>query len=71
MRPLISFNDDQLNQLRATAASLPLDQRTHLVRLVAGFMQVEGDLASSATFARALRFAVDSVHSRNEGTACG
>jgi hypothetical protein len=38
--------------------------------LVAGFMQVEGDLASPAVFDRALRFALDSVHARGEPCCC-
>jgi hypothetical protein len=59
MRTPLSLTDDQMNQLRATAASLPLDQRTHLVKLVAGFIQLEGDAASAGTFSRALRFAVE------------
>jgi hypothetical protein len=60
----LAFNDDQLTQLRSTAAMLPVELRTDLVRLVAGFMQVEGDLASGASFDRALRFAVDNLSAR-------
>jgi hypothetical protein len=66
----LSFNDGQIGQLKASVAMLPPELRADLVRLVVGFMEVEGDLASPAVFDRALRFALDSVHSRNgEDTA--
>ena len=62
----LSLSDDQLNQLRSTAATLPVELRADLVRLVAGFMQVEGDVASAASFGRALAFAVDALHSHRD-----
>jgi hypothetical protein len=62
----LSLNDDQLSQLRSTAATLPLELRGDLLKLVAGFMQVEGDTASAAAFTRALAFAVDALHSHRD-----
>ena len=61
MRPL-SLTDDQLSQLRSTAATLPPELRADLVKLIAGFIQLEGDEASAAGFERALRFALDALY---------
>jgi hypothetical protein len=58
----LALTDDQLSQLRSTAALLPVELRADLVRLVAGYMQLEGDLASAAAFNRALTFAVDHLY---------
>jgi hypothetical protein len=49
----LALTDDQLNQLRSTAATLPPELRGDLLKLVAGFMQLEGE-TSDAAFARAL-----------------
>jgi len=65
MRPL-SLSDDQLSQLRATAATLPVEQRGDLLKLLAGYLEFEGDLASAAAFNRAVSFALDALHSHRD-----
>jgi hypothetical protein len=63
---MLALTDDQLSQLRATAATLPVEQRGDLLKLVAAHMELEGDLASAAAFNRALAFAVDALHSHRD-----
>jgi len=60
----LALTDNQLNELDLTAATLPVELRGGLLKLVAGYMHVEGDVASAASFDRALRFAVDNLSAR-------
>jgi hypothetical protein len=57
----LSLTDDQLGQLRATAATL----RNDLLKLIAGYMNVEGE-TTDAAFARAYSFALDALHSHRD-----
>jgi hypothetical protein len=58
----LSLTEPQLNELKLAAATLPLELRGDLLKLVAGFLEFEGDVASAAAFNRALTFAVDHLY---------
>jgi hypothetical protein len=55
----LSLTDQQLNELKLAAATVPVEARGDLLKLVAGFLEFEGDVASAAAFNRALDFARD------------
>jgi hypothetical protein len=59
-RPLC-LSDVQLGELRQAAASMPVELRSGLLQLVAGFLELEGNGASDAAFQRALRFAIEQL----------
>ena len=63
---LLSLTDDQLAQVRSTAATLPVEARDDLLKLIAGYLEFEGDFASAAAFNRALHFALDALHSHRD-----
>jgi len=65
----LALSDEQLSELRLTASTLPVALRSDLLKLVAGFLAVEGDITDAA-FHRALHFAPDAV-SPSCGFACG
>jgi hypothetical protein len=71
MQTPIALSDAQMHELKSTAATLPVDRRGDLLKLVAGFMQVEGDLASADAFTRALTFALDQLHPPNKRRGVG
>jgi hypothetical protein len=62
----LSLTEPQLNELKLAAAMLPVEARGDLLKLVAGFLEFEGDTASAAAFNRALDFAVDALHSHRD-----
>ena len=62
----LALSDDQLSQLRSTAATLPVEERGELLKLVAAHLELEGDLASAAAFNRAVSFALDALHSHRD-----
>ena len=57
---MLRLSDDQLTQLRATASTLALEQRHDLLRLIAGYLEFEGE-STEAAFSRALAFALDTL----------
>ena len=57
----LALNDQQLSELRATAATLPVELRTDFLKLIAGYMNVEGE-TTDAAFTRAYNFALDALH---------
>jgi hypothetical protein len=52
-------------ELRATAATLPVDVRNDFLKLIATYMNVEGE-STDAAFARAYNFALDALHSHRD-----
>jgi hypothetical protein len=48
----LSLTDDRLSQLRSTAATLPVELRNDFLKLIAGYMNVEGE-TTDAAFVRA------------------
>jgi hypothetical protein len=52
----LALTDQQLNELKVTASTLPIELRGDLAHL-----ELEGDLASAAAFAHALRFGLDAL----------
>jgi hypothetical protein len=61
----LSLTNDQLNQLRSTAATLPVELRNDFLKLIAGYMNVEGE-TTDAAFTRAYNFALDALHSHRD-----
>jgi hypothetical protein len=61
----LSLTDDQLSQLHSTGATLPAELRGDLLKLIAGYLEFEGELSDGA-FARALRFALDALSSHRD-----
>jgi hypothetical protein len=59
MRPL-AFSDNQMNQLRQSAAALPVQLRENLLKLLVAHMELEGESTDGA-FQRALAFALDTL----------
>jgi hypothetical protein len=57
---MLRLSDDQLTQLRATASTLALERRHDLLRLIAGYLEFEGE-STEAAFSRALAFALDTL----------
>ena len=61
----LSLTDQQLKELKLTASTLPPELRGDLLKLIAGYMQLEGDETGGA-FGRALAFALDALHSHRD-----
>jgi hypothetical protein len=59
---MLRLSDGQLKQLRATAATIPVEARDAFLKLFAAHLELEGDLASASAFNRALAFARDSLY---------
>jgi hypothetical protein len=57
--PPLSLTDQQLNEVKLTASTLPVELRGDLLKLIAGYLEFEGDLTSAGAFNRALQFALD------------
>jgi hypothetical protein len=55
----LALTDTQLDALRLTAASLPVESRNALLQLVAGY--VDGEPVNDAAFAEALDAALDAI----------
>jgi hypothetical protein len=53
-------------QLKLAARSLPVEQRSDFLTLLVAHIELEGDEASAAAFSRALRFALDALHSARD-----
>ncbi len=60
----IGLSDQQLAELRLTAGSLPVELREDLLRLFAGFVELEGGEVTDGSFHRALAFALDTLPAR-------
>jgi hypothetical protein len=56
----LALSDLQLAKLRQAAAMLPVQMRSGLLQLVAGYLELEGDI-TDASFRRALAFALDNL----------
>jgi len=57
----LALTEAQRNELRLATATVPPALRGDLLKLVAGYLEFEGDLASDAAFHRALNFALGSL----------
>jgi hypothetical protein len=62
----LRLTDGQLKQLKLAAKSLPVEQRSAFLTLLVAHLELEGDMASAAAFSRALRFALDALHSHRD-----
>jgi len=60
----LAFTDAQLNELRLAAATVPPAQRSDLLKLIAGFLEFEGDF-NDASFSRALNWALSALPAVN------
>jgi hypothetical protein len=61
----IGFSDHQFRELRLAAGSLPVESRAEIVRLVLGFLELEGSGTTDGAFSRATRFALDACIARS------
>jgi hypothetical protein len=61
MSSLRALTDDQLTELKLVASRLPRALRGDLLRLIVGYLQLEGDEASDPAFARAVNFALSAL----------
>jgi len=57
----LALSDEQLAELRQAAAALPVLLRGDFLRLIAAHLELEGGWVDDAAFARAIRFAFNSL----------
>ena len=57
----LSLTDQQLEELKLAAATLPVEDRAGLLKLIVGYMHLQGDPTDGA-FKRALGWALDALH---------
>jgi len=57
----LALSDEQLAELRQAAAALPVLLRDDFLRLIAAHLELEGGWVGDAAFARAIRFAFNSL----------
>jgi hypothetical protein len=69
--PPLRLSDDQLNDLRAAAVPLPVEQRAGFLRVIAGYLALEGGDLDDAAFRRALAFALVHLLANTEGAPRG
>ena len=67
--PAIALSDNQMRELRACAATLPVELRSGLLQLIAGYLKAEGGL-TDASFQRALAFALDQLPGQDSANEC-